>query len=211
MMNENNLLCLLLEKDSTSPILWEPYMLPAPCTVSQSYPSMSLKAQLRGDQNGCCIQNQLMEINAQGERLNKVDDGRVERPIDEATALTSTCHVIPLMEPHKNPIHANLMTSDMEALEIVEDEDDLPVGLNVDSGSLACVACGTLGYPFMAVIQPTVKAAKVIFSTTCEELHEKADKSRHLILSPCLQNGACNSTIGKSCSTLLVIWSLLES
>lgn len=199
-MNENYLLCVLLEKESTSPILWEPYMLPAPCAVSQSYPSILLKAQYCGDQNGCCILNQQNEIISQGESLNKVNDCGVEKPSDEAVALMSTCRVIPLIEPYKNPIHADLMTSDVEALEIVEDEDDLPVGLNVDSGSLACVACGTLGYPFMAVIQPSVKAAKMIFSITCEEPHEKSDKSRCLIPSSCLQNDACNSTTEERCT-----------
>ncbi|KAH0451821.1 hypothetical protein IEQ34_019120 [Dendrobium chrysotoxum] len=196
MMNENYLLCVLLEKESTSPILWEPYMLPAPCAVSQSYPSISLKSQYFGDQNGCCAHNQPMEINTQGESLDKVDDCRVEKPIDEAIALRNTCSVIPLTEPYKNPIHADLATSDLEAF---EDEDDLPVGLNVDSGSLACVACGNLGYPFMAVIQPSVKAAKMIFSIICEEPHEKSDKSQCFTSSPCLQNDACNSTTEERC------------
>ncbi|PKU67351.1 lysine-specific demethylase REF6 isoform X1 [Dendrobium catenatum] len=197
MMNENYLLCVLLEKESTSPILWEPYMLPAPCVVSQSYPSISLKSQYFGDQNGCCTHNQQMEINTQGESLDKVDDCHVEKPIDEAIALRNTCSVIPLTEQsYKNPIHADLATSDLEAF---EDEDDLPVGLNVDSGSLACVACGNLGYPFMAVIQPSVEAAKMIFSIICEESHEKSDKSQCFISSPCLQNDACNSTAEERC------------
>ncbi|KAL0907513.1 hypothetical protein M5K25_021928 [Dendrobium thyrsiflorum] len=196
MMNENYLLCVLLEKESTSPILWEPCMLPAPCAVSHSCPSISLKSQYFGDQNGCCTHNQQMEINTQGESLDKVDDCRVEKPIDEAIALRNAFSVIPLTEPYKHPIHADLATSDLEAF---EDEDDLPVGLNVDSGSLACVACGNLGYPFMAVIQPSVKAAKMIFSIICEEPHEKSDKSQCFISSPCLQNDACNSTTEERC------------
>jgi len=35
--------------------------------------------------------------------------------------------------------------------------DDLPYHFQTDSGALACVGCGILGFPFMAVIQPTEK------------------------------------------------------
>ena len=33
-------------------------------------------------------------------------------------------------------------------------DDDLTCDFQVDSGTLACVACGILGYPFMSVVQP---------------------------------------------------------
>ncbi|KAG4983951.1 hypothetical protein JHK87_028700 [Glycine soja] len=35
--------------------------------------------------------------------------------------------------------------------------DDLPCHFQTDSGALACVGCGILGFPFMTVIQPTKK------------------------------------------------------
>lgn len=35
--------------------------------------------------------------------------------------------------------------------------DDLPCHFQTDSGALVCVGCGILGFPFMAVIQPTEK------------------------------------------------------
>ncbi|XP_020573030.1 probable lysine-specific demethylase ELF6 isoform X2 [Phalaenopsis equestris] len=193
MMSENYLLCVLLEKKSISPILWEPYMLPASCAVSQCCPSISLKAQTFDNQNGCCIYNQQKEISTHEEISKKVDDFCVKKPFDEAIALNA-CPDILLTEPYKDQIHLDLPASDVEALEIAEDEDELPVGLSVDSGSLACVACGTLGYPFMAVIQPSVKAAKRIFSITCEEPNEKSDKSWCLISPPCVQNDPCNFT-----------------
>ncbi|XWS75166.1 hypothetical protein CRYUN_Cryun01aG0061600 [Craigia yunnanensis] len=34
-------------------------------------------------------------------------------------------------------------------------DDDLTCDFQVDSGTLACVACGILGYPFMSVVQPS--------------------------------------------------------
>lgn len=37
--------------------------------------------------------------------------------------------------------------------------DDLSCDFQVDSGTLACVACGILGFPFMSVVQPSEKAS----------------------------------------------------
>ncbi|XVE68864.1 hypothetical protein DITRI_Ditri09bG0104100 [Diplodiscus trichospermus] len=39
-------------------------------------------------------------------------------------------------------------------------DDDLTCDFQVDSGTLACVACGILGYPFMSVVQPS-EGAKI--------------------------------------------------
>ncbi|PWA96462.1 JmjC domain-containing protein [Artemisia annua] len=45
---------------------------------------------------------------------------------------------------------------DSETVVNIEDED-MSSDFQIDSGSLPCVACGVLGYPFMSVIQPTTK------------------------------------------------------
>lgn len=39
-------------------------------------------------------------------------------------------------------------------------DDDLAYDFQIDSGALPCVACGILGFPFMAVIQPSEEASK---------------------------------------------------
>lgn len=39
------------------------------------------------------------------------------------------------------------------------DDDDLSCDFQVDSGTLACVACGILGFPFMSVVQPSEKVS----------------------------------------------------
>ncbi|KAG9441863.1 hypothetical protein H6P81_017717 [Aristolochia fimbriata] len=44
------------------------------------------------------------------------------------------------------------------------DEDDLPCGLHMDSGALACVACGLLGFPFMSIVQPSDEALEDILA-----------------------------------------------
>ncbi|VVB13157.1 unnamed protein product [Arabis nemorensis] len=41
-----------------------------------------------------------------------------------------------------------------------DDDDGLLNDFQVDSGTLACVACGVLGFPFMSVVQPSEKALK---------------------------------------------------
>lgn len=43
-------------------------------------------------------------------------------------------------------------------------EDDLSCDFQLDSGLLACVACGILGYPFMSVVQPSEKASVKLLS-----------------------------------------------
>ncbi|KAL3579350.1 hypothetical protein D5086_020854 [Populus alba] len=46
----------------------------------------------------------------------------------------------------------------METLNDLYMEDDLSCDFQVDSGTLACVACGILGFPFMSVVQPLERA-----------------------------------------------------
>ncbi|KAK9283768.1 hypothetical protein L1049_012020 [Liquidambar formosana] len=41
----------------------------------------------------------------------------------------------------------------------LDDDDDLSCDFQVDSGTLACVACGILGFPFMSVVQPSERAS----------------------------------------------------
>ncbi|GAV62514.1 JmjC domain-containing protein/JmjN domain-containing protein [Cephalotus follicularis] len=74
------------------------------------------------------------------------------------TANTTQCH----SENNKNQNNLfDEMSLYMETLnDLYMDEDDLSCDFQIDSGTLACVACGILGFPFMAVIQPSQGAAK---------------------------------------------------
>ncbi|KDP44393.1 hypothetical protein JCGZ_20073 [Jatropha curcas] len=48
----------------------------------------------------------------------------------------------------------------METLnDLYVDDVDISCDFQVDSGTLACVACGILGFPFMSVVQPSEKAS----------------------------------------------------
>ncbi|XP_059666058.1 lysine-specific demethylase ELF6 [Cornus florida] len=44
-------------------------------------------------------------------------------------------------------------------LYVNDDDDDLSSDFQIDSGTLACVACGVLGFPFMSVVQPSEMAS----------------------------------------------------
>ncbi|XP_057979117.1 lysine-specific demethylase ELF6 isoform X2 [Malania oleifera] len=53
----------------------------------------------------------------------------------------------------------NQMQLYMETVNDLYVEDDLSCDFQVDSGTLACVACGILGFPFMSIVQPSEKAS----------------------------------------------------
>lgn len=70
------------------------------------------------------------------------------------------------------------MTMFMEALnDSYVDKDDLLFDFQVDSGTLPCVACGILGFPFMSVIEPSETASAALLPTkhytqqTCGKLY----------------------------------------
>ncbi|KAF7850976.1 hypothetical protein BT93_L4775 [Corymbia citriodora subsp. variegata] len=74
------------------------------------------------------------------------------------------------------------MTMFMEALnDSYVGKDDLFFDFQVDSGTLPCVACGILGFPFMSVIQPSETASAALLPTkhytqqTCEDRSNISD------------------------------------
>ncbi|KAM3270405.1 putative lysine-specific demethylase ELF6 isoform X1 [Capsicum chacoense] len=50
--------------------------------------------------------------------------------------------------------------------------DDVSCEFEIDSGTLPCIACGILGFPFMALVQPSEKSAKHLFP---EDFQNKQD------------------------------------
>lgn len=51
-------------------------------------------------------------------------------------------------------------------------DDDVSCEFEIDSGTLPCIACGILGFPFMALVQPSEKSAKHLFP---EEFQNKQE------------------------------------
>ncbi|KAJ8759172.1 hypothetical protein K2173_004179 [Erythroxylum novogranatense] len=57
------------------------------------------------------------------------------------------------------------MSMYMESLnDLYADDDDLSSDFQIDSGTLVCVACGILGFPFMSIIQPSQRASTQLLS-----------------------------------------------
>ena len=54
------------------------------------------------------------------------------------------------------------------------DDDDLLCDFQVDSGTLACVACGILGFPFMSVVQPSDGASMEILHADDNLIEDQA-------------------------------------
>lgn len=177
MMAENNLLCVLLSKESTSnAVLWEPDLLLSPPTVSQSRSSLSLEAQMSGN-----------KVDDHG-RENKDDCAMENLTVSEGDV---PCQIVASMEAHKNACYPYSPFDEELVEDLDADEDDLPVGLKIDSGTLPCVACGILGYPFMAVVQPSELAHKELFHVNCEQSHQNLGNSSCSNLPSFLPSSGC--------------------
>ncbi|KAJ8623706.1 hypothetical protein MRB53_032236 [Persea americana] len=152
-MTENQRLVVLLEKSSTSyAVLWDPDLLPSPINCP-TFPSAS------PEPSSLLVGAKPLE--------SEKDGSNKEIALDDAA--TTSCEKISSIDWQDNN-HNKKVESMGPYVEITDslygDDDDLPCGLHVDSGTLACVACGLLGFPFMSVIQPSERALEELF---CEE------------------------------------------
>lgn len=88
---------------------------------------------------------------------------------------------------------------DQSSIYVVNDE--LPYGLDVNAGSLACVACGILGYPFMSILQPSERAAKEL--TGAVAVLDNPKEKKHFGCSNTNSRKKCNSGVMLLTSTLM--------
>ncbi|CAI9772995.1 unnamed protein product [Fraxinus pennsylvanica] len=65
-------------------------------------------------------------------------------------------------EDDDNQDHFSQLDNCINAVGFDLDDDDLAYDFHIDSGTLPCVACGILGFPFMAVVQPSEEASKTL-------------------------------------------------
>ncbi|XP_022134320.1 probable lysine-specific demethylase ELF6 isoform X2 [Momordica charantia] len=123
-LRENNMLSVLLEKESSCrAVLWNPDMLPY---SSNSQVATNSAVATSRKENISCNHTESIDGN----------DKNMQNFMDE-------------------------MTLDLDTVnDIYLESDDLSCDFQVDSGTLACVACGILGFPFMSVVQPSEKAAR---------------------------------------------------
>jgi hypothetical protein len=85
--------------------------------------------------------------------------------------------------------------------------DDLSCDFQVDSGTLACVACGILGFPFMCVIQPSEKASMELLPADHLLVQEgpRVSRPENTRSSPEL-DGSVKSSISGICSAYFLAW-----
>ncbi|KAA8539296.1 hypothetical protein F0562_025988 [Nyssa sinensis] len=122
-LNENNLLTVLLAKNSSyHVVLWDLELLPSPTKESEL----------------CC----------------------------SSSTVATTAREDIYSENDNNQDLLSQLSLYMETVnDLYMDDDDLSCDFQVDSGTLACVACGILGFPFMAVVQPSERASLNILPT----------------------------------------------
>ncbi|KAG8095780.1 hypothetical protein GUJ93_ZPchr0013g34820 [Zizania palustris] len=152
MISENELLCSFLEKKSiNNVVLWEPDLLPSLTASLHPCSSCSKAPEIKG-KDGPWIESI---------QSNSKDSS------DGTTCMTGS---------QSNDLSTDWnYASEGKKLD-ADDEDDLPFDLSIDSGSLACVACGILGYPFMVILQPSRKALVQISPVDKEKYKQSSEK-----------------------------------
>lgn len=131
--NELRLVHALLGKDPDfSAALWHPDLLPSPSNTPRKSPSPS------HGESGSSVD--VRRVEAQEDGLKEEEEEEEKEGGDDDRAEVSG-------------------SEDVQAF--YSGDGDLPCGLDVDSGTLTCTACGILGYPFMSVMQPRGKSTSV--------------------------------------------------
>ncbi|CAH1438414.1 unnamed protein product [Lactuca virosa] len=94
-----------------------------------------------------------------------------------------------IINPQTEKFHVE---KDNEKLVHVEDED-MSSDFQIDSGTLPCVACGVLGYPFMSVIQPS---PKVLFDNMpMKDDHPNIASSETQVVNAKDESSTCSSKV----------------
>uniref|UniRef100_A0A0E0NPS4 JmjC domain-containing protein n=1 Tax=Oryza rufipogon TaxID=4529 RepID=A0A0E0NPS4_ORYRU len=165
MISENELICSFLGKKSVdNVVLWEPDLLPS-LTALHPCSSCSKAPEKKGED---------------GPRIGSTQSSSKDDSSSDGTAcMTGTQSKGLSMDSKQAPEGEKLDT---------DDGDDLPFDLSIDSGSLTCVACGILGYPFMAILQPSRKALEEISLVDKERYKLSCEKEICSNVLPCSPN-----------------------
>ncbi|XP_020157215.1 probable lysine-specific demethylase SE14 [Aegilops tauschii subsp. strangulata] len=159
MISENELLCSFLKKKLIdNAVLWEPDLLPSSTALHSC--SSGPKAPLKVDD--------VHSIESVPKENSSSDD------------IASRAGVQPKCMSMDSKSSDAMSTSEAQKLDTDTDDDgDLPFDLSIDSGSLTCVACGILGFPFMAILQPSKKALEDMSLVDVERFKLNCEKENH--------------------------------
>ncbi|GJN30321.1 hypothetical protein PR202_gb18616 [Eleusine coracana subsp. coracana] len=171
MISENKLLCSFLQKKSiNNVVLWEPDLLPSLASLHSC--SSGSKAPDKKSEGGCRIESQ---------RCNHKDK---DNGSSDGTACLNGAQS-ECMPIDSKSSYATSASKEEQPQADADDEGDLPFDLNIDSGSLTCVACGILGFPFMAILQPSKETLERISHIHGEKDRQNCDKGSSNLLPRC--------------------------
>lgn len=164
MISENELLCSFLKKKLVAnAVLWEPDLLPSSTAL-----------------HSCSSGPKAPE---------KADDGHSIESIPKESGPSDRILHMAVIQPKCTSMDSKssdaMSASEGQKLDTDDDESDLPFDLSIDSGSLTCVACGVLGFPFMAILQPSKKALEEMSLVDRERFKVNCEKENHSNVSPC--------------------------
>lgn len=171
MISENKLLCSFMQKKSiNNVVLWEPDLLPSPASLQPC--SSGSKVPDKKSEYDCRIESQ---------QCNHKDK---DNGSSDGTACLnggqSEC-----MSIDSRSSYGTSASEEEQPQTDADDDDDLPFDLNIDSGSLTCVACGILGFPFMAILQPSREALERISRIHGKKDRQNCDKGGSNVLPRC--------------------------
>lgn len=96
-----------------------------------------------------------------------------QMPSANETVYTTTGETVPNNPSVKQHDQNNLLDEMNLYMETLNDpymgDDDISRDFQIDSGALACVACGILGFPFMSVVQLSERASMEVLADLVEE------------------------------------------
>lgn len=186
MISENELLCSFLKKKLIdNAVLWEPDLLPSSTALHSC--SSGPKAPLKVDD--------VHSIESVPKENSSSDD------------IASRAGIQPKCMSMDSKSSDAMSASEAQKLDADTDDDgDLPFDLSIDSGSLTCVACGILGFPFMAILQPSKKALEDMSLVDIERFKLNCEKENHSNAIPCSPDDGNSgmSLLSSFCSLLQV-------
>ncbi|KAI4995422.1 hypothetical protein ZWY2020_035325 [Hordeum vulgare] len=169
MISENELLCSFLKKKLIdNAVLWEPDLLPSSTALHSC--SSGPKALWKADD------------------VHSIES--IPKENGSSDGIASIAGIQPKCMSMDSKSSDAVSVSEAQKLDADTDDDgDLPFDLSIDSGSLTCVACGILGFPFMAILQPSKKALEEMSLADIERFKLNCEKENHSNAIPCSDDG----------------------
>ncbi|KAF3776846.1 Lysine-specific demethylase [Nymphaea thermarum] len=173
---ENKLLDALLQKTASSAVLWDPEMLPS-ASISQPFASCSAE-----EHDQLVKQGSLGVVPCKSSEISSFESIKNDSCLQDSLAgehpiLADHQSVQELSAKSAQELN-NVRCSASPAEKRTLNDNFGSAGLHLDSGALECVACGILGFPCMAVIQPSNEAIKGFFPDLEEESNQKVSVLR---------------------------------